>query len=148
MVINRKIVLYTSTQVHHYDDRKRPDTHVYDVVSYLKRYAYDLKRTVNDSDGFRSITVVSRRVVHDEIRMSFTPETCRKTVVFPTNTTVYATLRPHCKVIYRKTQRMPDTKSYSSYHKLLSFFLHCLLLDLPKFFSYFSDSFYNFTWVF
>ena len=63
----------------------------YDVVSDRKRYTYDRKRAVNDSVGFRSITVASRRVVYDEIRISFTPEICRKTVVFPTNQTVYAT---------------------------------------------------------
>ena len=85
-------IIISSSQVHHYDDRERPDTRVYDAVSDRKRYTYDRKRAVNDSFGCRSITVVSRRVVYDEIRMPFTPKMCRETVVLPPNTGVYATL--------------------------------------------------------
>ena len=102
----------TVSQVHHYDDRKRPDTGVYDVVSDRKRYTHDRKRAVNDSVGFRSITVVSRRVVYDEIRMSFTPETCRKTVVFPTNTTVYATFTTASR------RNSPQNTTYPRHKKL------------------------------
>ena len=66
------ISLAKSSQVHHYDDRKRLYTAVYDDVNARKRYIYDRKRAVNDSFGWHSITAVFCRVVYGQIRTSFT----------------------------------------------------------------------------
>ena len=58
-------------KVHHYDDRKRLYTAVYDPVSCRKRHDYDRKRQGNHSFGFHSITVDCRRAVYDDMPISF-----------------------------------------------------------------------------